>query len=221
MSFKMNDWIIFSHKVQLFYQTKEMKWQIVLILSFISWGILAQEDSDRAFQAGIVLGFNASQLDGDLFRGYSKLGLHGGLKVKYQLPSKPKIGLSTEMLFSMKGSSQDLNFSSSNNNQIKIKLNYVEIPVIVSYKEWKVDFHGGIAYSYLIGASTTVLSTGYREEDFKKSDLAVVLGATYLFNENWGATFRFNRSFTNAIKKDVNSNPLLGHLLTFRVEYLF
>lgn len=198
-----------------------MKWQIVFIISFISWGIIAQEDNGRLFQAGIVAGFNASQLDGDLFRGYSKLGAHGGLKVKYQLPSKPKIGLSTEMLFSMEGSSQDINFSSSTNNQVKIKLNYIEIPVLVSYREWKIDFYGGLSYGRLIGASTSILSTGFLAEDFRKDDFGIVLGATYLFDEHWGATFRFSRSFTNAIKKDVGKNALLAHLLTFRVEYFF
>lgn len=198
-----------------------MKWQIVLILFFFSWGIIAQEDNGRLFQAGIVAGFNASQLDGDRFRGYSKLGAHVGLKVKYQLPSNPKIGLSTEMLLAMKGSSQDLNFSSSNNNQIKIKLNYIEIPLVVSYREWKVDFHAGLSYGRLIAVSNSILSSSYSDEDFRKDDLGIVLGATYLFNENWGATFRFGRSVTNALKKDVNKGALVGHLITFRVEYFF
>lgn len=198
-----------------------MKWSIVFILSFFSIGLFSQVESDRLFKAGIVGGFNASQLDGDQFRGYSKLGAHTGLKIIYQLPSKPKIGLSTEMLFSMKGSSSDLNFSSSNNNQVKIKLNYIEIPLLVSYREWKMDFHTGLSYGRLISSSTSILTTNYLEGDFRKYDLNVLFGATYYFNDNMGATFRYSRSFVNAVKKEVNKDALVGHLLTFRLEYLF
>lgn len=198
-----------------------MKWLIVFILSFFSFCLFSQAESERLFRAGIVGGFNASQLDGDQFRGYSKLGAHAGLKVIYQLPAKPKVGLSTEMLFSMKGSSSDLNFSSSNNNQVKITLNYIEIPLLVSYREWKMDFQAGFSYGRLIGSSTSILTTNYLEDDFRKGDMNVLFGTTYYFNENLGATFRYSRSFVNAVKKDVNKDALVGHLLTFRLEYLF
>lgn len=199
-----------------------MKWQFVFILSFFTFISSAQDDeSERLFKAGIVVGFNASQLDGDRFRGYSKLGLHAGLKVKYLLPSKPKIGLGVEMLFSMKGSSQDLNFSAANSNaQFKIKMNYIEIPLLVSYKEWNIDFHAGVSYGRLISA-TEVYMTTYQDDDFRKDDMNVLLGATYVFLENWGVTLRYSHSFVNAVKKDVNKDALVGHSLTFRVEYLF
>jgi hypothetical protein len=199
-----------------------MKWQFVFILSFFSLISLAQDDeSGRLFKAGVVVGFNASQLDGDRFRGYSKLGLHAGLIVKYQLPSKPKVGLGVEMLFSMKGSSEDLNFASTTNTQFKVKMNYIEIPLIVSYKEWNIDFHAGVSYGRLISASTEILTTSYSESDFRKDDMNVLLGATYIFLEDWGVTLRYSHSFVNAVKKDVNKDALVGHLLTFRVEYLF
>ncbi len=198
-----------------------MKTILVCILSIISFGMMAQEENNRAFKAGLVLGFNASQLDGDRFRGYSKLGINAGLKVKYPFPNKPKLGLAVEMLYSMKGSSSDLNFSSNNNNQVKIKLDYIEIPVLVSYTEWKLDFEAGLSYGRLINASTSILTTGYLEDDFRKNEANVLLGATYLINDHIGATFRYTRSFTNAVRKDVNRDALLGHLITFRIEYLF
>lgn len=199
-----------------------MKWKFVFILSFFFMLSFAQDENEgRLFKAGVVLGFNASQLDGDRFRGYSKLGLNAGLKAKYLLPSKPKVGLGVEMLFSMKGSSEDLNFSSANNTQFKIKMNYIEIPVLVSYKEWNIDFHAGVSYGRLISASTEILTTDYIESDFRKDDMNVLLGATYVFLEDWGVTLRYSRSFVNAVRKDVNKDALLGHLLTFRLEYLF
>jgi hypothetical protein len=170
--------------------------------------------------AGLVVGFNASQLDGDDFRGYSKVGLNAGLAVEYRIPSSKRLGLGLEMLFSMKGSTRKLNPSSGNNVKSTITLNYVEIPVYLRFREWNLDFHGGMSYGRLISSKTNEF-TIYLPEDFKKDDLSVVLGVNYRFNEHFGAGARFTRSVVNIVNKEVNKDALVGHLLSFRVGYMF
>ncbi len=180
----------------------------------------AQELDGRLFRGGVVLGFNASQLDGDQYRGYDKLGLHAGLKVRYTPPGREKLGIHVEMLYSMRGSNDQLIQNSSSNTQSKIKLDYIAVPFVVSYREWNIDFHVGASYGRLIHSSTNIF-TIYAPEDFRQNEVNVLLGATYVFKRNWGATFRFSRSVTNAVLKEVNKDPLLGHWLTFRIEYFF
>ncbi len=192
----------------------------IIVYVFFSLSLVAQKEEDKSslFKGGIVAGFNAAQLDGDQFRGYSKLGLHAGIKVKYRI--KEKMALHMEMLYSMRGSSEKLKKSSNGNVQTRIKLDYVEIPLLFSYKEWKIDFHSGVSFGRLIRSSTNDFSS-FTSESFRKNEISIILGATYLFNEHFGGTLRFARSVTNALKNDVNADALLGHLLTFRVEYYF
>ncbi len=194
---------------------------IGIILCCLPFFLIGQDQEEEVylFRAGIVAGFNASQLDGDDFRGYDKMGANAGLKIKYFIPSNPKLNIGFEMLYSMKGSSQNLNFNVSS-PQAKIKIDYVEIPIIVGYKEWNIDFHAGMSFGRLLRTSINEF-TIYLPEDFKKNDFNILLGATYLINKNWGATLRFSRSVVNLVKKEINKDALLGHLLTFRVEYLF
>ena len=57
-----------------------MKFILAIIIS-LSFCILQAQDTENTplFRAGVTAGFNASQLDGDNFGGYSKVGLHAGL----------------------------------------------------------------------------------------------------------------------------------------------
>ncbi len=180
--------------------------------------VFAQDESNRAFRASVLLGFNATQLDGDQYRGYDKVGLHGGLGVSYRFPNNPKLGLGTEIIFSAEGSSEKINFSSSNNTQGVISLNYIRIPLLFSFREWKFDFHAGASYGRLIGSDTNEF-TIYLADDFRQDDIGIVLGASYMFTDNWALTFRFSRSVMNTVKPEINRDALNGHFLTFRVEY--
>ncbi len=193
-----------------------MRYLLVLFIGLFPLLGHAQEESESLFRAGILGGFNASQLDGDSYRGYDKLGASVGLGVKYRLPEK-KISLGMEILYSMRGSVEALKVGDA---QDKIKLDYIDVPVWVAYREWNIDFQGGLFFGRLINVKTELLGQ-YEPENFKKIDAGVFLGATYHFNDNFGASLRFTRSFINLMKKEANRNALLNHHLTMRVEYWF
>ncbi|MGB1217258.1 MAG: porin family protein [Saprospiraceae bacterium] len=193
-----------------------MRYLLVLFISIFPVLIYAQEDGESLFRGGILGGFNASQLDGDSYRGYDKLGASVGLGVKYKLPGK-KISLGMEILYNMRGSVESLKV---NDIQDKIKLDYIDIPVWMAYREWNIDFQGGLFWGRLINVKTELLGL-YEPENFKKIDVGLFLGATYHINDNFGASLRFTRSFINLMKKEANRNALLSHHLTIRVEYWF
>ena len=57
----------------------------------------------QTFSAGLALGFNMSQIDGDKLAGYNKLGVATGARVDAKLDERWKLGM--ELLFSQMGSS--------------------------------------------------------------------------------------------------------------------
>ncbi len=197
------------------------RWLLSLLLSltFVTFTI-AQDESRAGFGAGLIAGFNAAQLDGDNDKGYHRMGLHTGLKAIYRFPEKEHLSLSFEMLFSMRGSVERLNLSSSNNTQGKILLNYIDVPVLFGLREWNFDFHGGLVYSYLISSKANEFAVVFAE-DFKRNDLSLTAGVSYFITPKWAATFRASRSVVNIVKKEINANALLGHWLTLRAEYYF
>lgn len=188
----------------------------------------AQETVERRFKGGLVAGFNVSQIVGDEAAGYNKIGLQAGAKVAIIL--KEKMDLSIEMLFSQRGS------AARNSNQgtfpFKLTLNYIEVPVLFNYKDWKAEdedyyrlhFQAGFSYGRLIsfsGDNNQFTSLG---DFFRDNDVSWVGGATYYLNERLGITARYSRSLYPFFVADAttpNVNSLVGFQLSFHTVYMF
>lgn len=180
--------------------------------------------SGQGFDASILGGISAAQIDGDDLAGFNKLGLHGGLKVGYFL--KPKLHLSTELLYSQRGSSASVSFGSPIEST-NIDLKYLELPVIVSFMDWYVEdsYHKvraevGLSYAYQFQASAQNSFFEGNEDLFATSDVSFLAGLAYRFNERLGVNARYTRSII-PLFNDPNVFPrgLFGYFVTFRVEY--
>ncbi len=176
--------------------------------------------SDRVFGLGLVLGLNASQMDGDNMGGYDKMGLNTGLKAKYQGFKNPKFTMHLEMLLSQQGSRSNIGFNNPNSIERVFHFNFVEIPIIAYYKEWNIDFHAGASYGRLLSAKPNE-NVFYLPEDFRGNQVNILAGATYIIREKWGVTARVTRSMNDIVKKEAQKQSLLIHFLTFRLEYMF
>ncbi len=189
----------------------------------------------QRFSAGIVGGFNASQIDGDGLAGFDKVGLTAGIKAIVNLESA--IHLNVEFLFTQRGSKPDI-FNPDYDPDIKVLLNYAEIPVYLSLGDWwqeegqyhKVSAHAGISYGRLINARTfDYFNSAEMDLDnlvpfFNDNDLSWLVGASYRMNENWGITGRYTRGITPLLspkKHNLAVERLVSYYLTFRLEYYF
>lgn len=189
----------------------------------------------QRFSAGIVGGVNASQIDGDLLAGFDKVGLTGGIKVVVNLESI--FDLNVEFLFSQRGSRPDI-FTPEIDPDIKVHLDYAEIPVYLTIGDWwqeegqyhKVSAQAGISYGRLISARTfDYFNTPGATLDnlvpfFNDNDLSWLVGLSYRMSENWGVTMRYTREITPLLspkKHDLAIKRLLSYYLTFRMEYYF
>ena len=196
-------------------------------------------EAQSRFGGGIVAGFNASQMDGDQAAGYSKVGGSVGLSATIQTNETGNWLLTTNILLSQRGS------RSSPNDAGPIRsasLNYLEVPVTMSYRDWKKTDNSGVEYYKVY--FTAGLSYGrlfsYKVSDnfthpkavwdvFQKNDIAYTVGLSYFFNHHLGTNYRFTRSanFLFHPKNHENNIALSSYaalqvyFLTFQVVWMF
>ena len=208
---------------------------ISLLLSLFVTCISAQ--TTRRFNAGLIVGATASQIDGDQYAGYHKLGLQAGLRGIARLGNRSEASL--EFLYAQRGSQSSL----FNNNQVlfpfKLTLNYVEIPVQWHYKDWfieddqdgfwRVSFNTGLSYARFINAKTGKDGSSIYDvvpDYLRKNDVSLLLGANFFINRHVGFTFRYVRSLALMYQpNDWDNAPVdrgwISHCLYMQGVYLF
>ncbi len=201
-------------------------------------------DSER-FNAGLIIGINTSQIDGDFYTGYDKNGLTGGLKGIVRLT--PRLDFNMEFLYSKKGSTIFAgNFRG--NQPLKdqtIDLTYVDVPFLLKWmlknelSSWHVE--GGIVYSRLVNSEVEeVINDPVRQfsyqsilSEFGKDDLSWITGFGYTHKSGVSVHGRFGFGISKFYKNtrfELN-NPstslpaidpvefLRNYYLSFQVAY--
>lgn len=165
------------------------------------------------FYGGVKAGVNLSQVDGDDFGGYNKIAPFGGVYVRNTFNNK--WGGLMGIKYKHKGSKDVKRRDGMVYHYYEIRLDYIEIPVLATYKlerfgipslfdyEFENDFflEFGASYSYLIqgtedfgsGPITPEESVSYR--DFKSYDISTQAGMFYRLNENWLINLRWSYTF--------------------------
>ena len=188
-------------------------------------------DAER-FNAGLVIGLNITQLDGDYFVGYDKSGLTGGVKGIVRLT--PRLDFNMELLYSVKGSKI---FSGNRLGTSPIKdrivdLNYVDVPFLFKWllKNTESSFHveGGLVYSRLINSKITEKLRNPATEfsyqaiinDFDSDDISWVGGLGYTWKGGLSIHSRFVFGLTQFYQNE-NFIPPSGTQTTLpAVEFL-
>lgn len=179
----------------------------------------------QRFKAGLLLGANFSQVDGDAKAGFNKVGVNTG--VLGQIILSPNWELSTEILFSQKGSRSDVSLTSL---PLLLHFNYAEVPIQINYLDWKSTQADGSTYNkVMLSAGLSVgrfvggrieyngLEEPQRLEEYRRNDFSVLIGATYFFTPNWGLNVRWSQSIIS-INRD---NWQINRLITGRALYMF
>ncbi len=99
------------------------------------------------FNGGILLGANVSQLDGDNYGGYNKIGFQGGAFVSLQVSAHSSFQM--EMEYIQKGSK----ILDTLGNDFLFRFHYLEIPVLYQYllnKRFSLEV--GLAADVLLGS---------------------------------------------------------------------
>ena len=113
---------------------------LILFLILFNWQSLAQN-----IGGGLILGFNASQVDGDQLAGYHKLGLNMG--IMGVIPINKKTAISLEILFNQKGSVKNPHPKDPSGSSYKLRIDYLDVPVLLNFKDKeKIIFGTGFSY---------------------------------------------------------------------------
>lgn len=215
-------------------------WIAASLLAFINNGFGQDKanglfSGERTFTGGAVVGVNMTQVDGDGYGGYRKLGINAGGIVYWNF--LPKAGVSVELSYSRKGSRGiDESYSPYAGpyfGKYYLKMNYAEVPVIFHYYV-KPQYHFGIgaAYTQLIntseyyeGIDTYVFDPA--EFPFKKYGVDVIGSISYVVYKGFMLDARFQYSLISArdqLKAPISSGNSWGqrhNVIAIRLIKLF
>ncbi|MFA8450698.1 MAG: porin family protein [Bacteroidales bacterium] len=171
-----------------------------LVISFlflcITFGAKAQYIKGAA-----IVGVNFAQVDGDRVYGFSRYGFNIGAAAI--IPIK-NWDITLETLFSQKGAYENLNYYSDvkqKSGSYDLRLNYVEVPLLVHYTDKKIfTLGGGFSYSRLLGS--------YEKELGETTDPAVSGGN---YNEN---DYNIIGDITFRVWKNLHVNGRYSYSLT-------
>ncbi len=190
-----------------------------LLVIFIPFKTFAQQH----FKAGLKAGISTSQVAGDTYAGYDKVGFDGGAFVSAKFNEKWTGQF--EIFYIQKGSKHNANVEKGDYTSYYLGLNYIEVPVLFQYHQKKYTFELGPGYSHLIKEKEIINEqdiTGFRP--FYKSEINFNFGMSYSINENLGVNCRFSNSIT-AIRKHASGastwyNPgQVNNVLAFTLTY--
>lgn len=173
----------------------------------------------QTFRPGVLFGLTTSQVGGDGYQGFNKLGVTFGGYVRYNL--NENWSTQFEIYYMQKGSRNNFSISTNDPSQsssfLLMRLNYVEIPLLFRFNHRKFIYEIGPYYSQLVGMNFewrsdngsaagpyTDLDEFNTEYNFqyplKSSDLGFILGIAYKINEKVVGTIRYGQGVM-AIKK--------------------
>lgn len=171
---------------------------LTVFLCFFWAGAQGQggNDSRARFQASAVAGLNVSQIDGDDLNGFHQPGLNAGLRVVAVLGDRWRVG--PELLFSQLGARRNTN-SINSSPYDRFRLNTVEVPLMVYYKDWRVTAQAGGSYARVIDFS--VLDSGGQDvtetRPLAEELYSIKLGAGIYLTPNLSLNVRWTRGLNN------------------------
>ncbi len=209
---------------------------LVLLLSTVVFRVQAQSYNDEFHNltGGLVGGVNFTQIDGDGYKGYDKIGFTGGGVLflpfgEMEMPiTDATIALSMEVLFTQKGAKGRGAVGGIFNQDTKLQYGEVPIQLNLYRGARKSGFGAGFSISYLASSEETIdLGYGTVEKNgypFKKFDFNFVLtGNLHLWN-GFFLSPRFQYSLISI--RDNNSryggrDQQFNNAVSIRLMYLF
>ncbi|MBX7141585.1 MAG: PorT family protein [Chitinophagales bacterium] len=213
-----------------------------LLMAALSQPVAAQEEIDQTklgIRGGLIFGMDASQVDGDDYAGYHKVGFNTGFYG--QIPVSKMFFFSVEILYAQDGGKapvipgQVLRYRS--------QFGYAQVPILFHFQEKEaVNFGAGFLYGRLVGQRIfadeieqpdPITCTGKPDDTSlldpqfictKKNDFRAVADANYLFTDNFMINVRFSYSivpFGYYGSSNFINRGLYHNVLTFRLMYVF
>lgn len=212
---------------------------LCLLLFTATHIILCAQKYSSLFKAGVTAGVNLTQIDGDEQFGYNRRGYNFGLRGAVIL--RKDMDISTELLFSQRGTEPDSEEKIKNKRTIFVSLSYAEVPILFNYFYNKSDFghykwnlYTGVSYGRLLRSQTTVFK-GYLSDSvqqnlvntngYNTSDFSLIFGVKRYFTPRLGVSLRHTISLNYLYQNPVPEirklgQPLVKNYATFRSFFI-
>ena len=190
------------------------------------------EEIPRTFIGGLVGGVNFTQVDGDSYAGYHKVGFNVGGVLYANLAEH--LAASIEILYSQKGARSNQEQLSNDNNLIRkynIDINYAEIPIQINYfDKRRSHFGAGLSISRAVTTKEfidTDSPNGVNIENFafKKMDYNFIIGGNLHLVKALFANVRFQYSLLTIRNPSPpefsRQNEQFNNMWVLRLMYLF
>lgn len=186
-----------------------------------SFGMLHAQDNVTT-EFGVKGGLNMSNLYTDDADDENVLfGFNAG--VYATLPVSDFIAIQPELLFTTRGSKLEYNNALAQGN-VKLKLNYIELPLLVRVNITKnFNIHAGGYASYMVSAKSTgdgdfEFEDQYDTDDFNRFDAGIAAGVGLDFNPI-SVGLRYNYGLTTIEKDGDDSSDLKNSNLSLYLSY--
>jgi hypothetical protein len=204
-----------------------MKMQSNILCAFTlfitaSFGMLHAQDNNVNTEFGVKGGLNMSNLYTDDADDENVLfGFNAG--VYATLPVSDFVAIQPELLFTTRGSKLEYDNALAQGN-VKLKLNYIELPLLVRVNLTKnFNIHAGGYASYLVSAKSTgdgdfEFEDQYDTDDFNKFDAGLAAGIGVDFSP-LSVGLRYNYGLTTIVKDGDDSSDLKNSNLSLYLSY--
>jgi hypothetical protein len=202
-----------------------------VLLIIILLGATALSSFSQRFEGGLLGGLNASQVDGDSYKGYHKAGLVlGGYA---QTDISRNLFATMELKFAQKGSRNVDSLATDGQIKYIMRLNYAELPICLGIRtSEKTSVIAGASFGYLISGKEFNDYGEFPSEDqhpFNAFDLEAMLGFRFqitdrLFVDIRGAysVMPIRAKIENAdlyYWRDNQFNNVLNTTLLYRLDF--
>lgn len=194
--------------------------------------VVRTADAQR-IRGALIAGVNATQVDGDEVFGYHKFGLNVGAAAI--VPITGNWSVSLENIYSEKGAHQRRRFVDSLDGSYDLKINYLDVPVLVHYTDKDIVTFGlGASWGGLvkiweqrnnIEMTSTTLTSGI----YRRSDINLLLDVRFRLVKKLHFNVRYAYSVRPIATREVpdsktgypNIRNQYNGMFTFRLYYVF
>jgi len=178
------------------------------LLLFLILLVAASTLFAQRFDAGLIAGFNGSQVEGDAFKGYNKAGILAGIFVQTDIA--PAVVAGMEIKYSQKGSRKKYDPKHPEIEKYVMRLGYIDIPLFMGFRtNQRSMIIGGISPGVLIHSKEIGAYGEFPPQDqhpFKDFDLQPFVGFQFDFLERASVDLRMALSVVPIRNKPAGTN---------------
>ncbi|OKL41214.1 porin family protein [Pontibacter flavimaris] len=167
-------------------------------------------------QLGVRVGANYAGLTGDETSASDRMfRFHAGLISRFYLTTDEFFAIQPELLFSQKG-------GESEDDDFKIKLSYIDVPVLAHINAGPIFFEAGPQVSFRVGGDIEVNGTNIDDDldQFKRTSLGYAAGVGFAAPMGLTVGVRYNGDISQ-LNDDDNAPEYRNSVFMLTLGYMF